>query len=49
MKISEALAHIDNAIEYWSMNAEYEGKDQDEQKTFEAFDLIVKATKKNKE
>jgi hypothetical protein len=48
MKIEEALKYIDNAIDYWVMVSDYEGKEQDVKKTDEAFDLIVKALKKGK-
>ena len=43
MKIGEALALIDNAIDYWVMVSEYEGKEEDVKKTDEAWTVIVKA------
>ena len=46
MKIGEALALIDNAIDYWVMVSEYEGKEEDVKKTDEAWTVIVKALKK---
>jgi hypothetical protein len=45
MKIGEALALIDNAIDYWVMVSEYEGKEEDVKKTDEAWTVIVKALK----
>ena len=46
MKIEEALVYISNAVDYWFMVSEYEGKEQDEKEMDEAFDLIVKGLKK---
>ena len=45
MKIEEALKWIDNAIDYWFEESDYDGKDKDIKKTDEAFALIVKALK----
>ena len=45
MKIGEALALIDNAIDYWVMASEYDGKEEDVKKTDEAWTVIVKALK----
>jgi len=46
MKIEEALKWIDNAIDYWFEESDYEGKEEDIKKTDEAFSLIVKQLKK---
>ena len=43
MKIGEALALIDNAIDYWVVVSDYEGKEEDVKKTEEARTVIVKA------
>jgi len=45
MKIEEALKWIDNAIDYWFEESDYDGKEEDIKKTDEAFALIVKALK----
>ena len=45
MKIGEALALIDNAIDYWVVVSDYEGKEEDVKKTEEARTVIVKALK----
>ena len=45
MKIEEALAWIDNAIDYWVEESDYDEKEEDTKKTDEAFALIVKALK----
>ena len=45
MKIGEALALIDNAIDYWVVVSDYEGKEEDGKKTEEARTVIVKALK----
>ena len=45
MKIGEALALIDNAIDYWVVVSDYEGKEEDVKKTEEARTDIVKALK----
>ena len=45
MKIGEALALIDNAIDYWVEVADYENKEKDVKKTEEARTVIVKALK----
>ncbi len=46
MNIDEALAWIDNAMDYWYEESDYDGKEEDVKKTDEAFALIVKALKK---
>tara|TARA_Y100000361_G_C11062412_1_gene291202 strand:+ start:147 stop:341 length:195 start_codon:yes stop_codon:yes gene_type:complete len=43
MKIGEALAWIDNSIDYWVEVSDYEGKEEDVKKTDEAWTVIVKA------
>ena len=48
MKIEEALKWIENSINYWVEESEYDEKKEDIKKTDEAFDLIVKALKKGK-
>tara|TARA_Y100001938_G_C7727240_1_gene252884 strand:- start:306 stop:452 length:147 start_codon:yes stop_codon:yes gene_type:complete len=48
MKIKEALAWIDNSIDYWVMVSEYDGKENDVKKTDEAWNVIVKALNKGK-
>ena len=48
MKIEEALKWIENSIDYWVQESEYDEKKEDIKKTDEAFDLIVKALKKGK-
>ena len=45
MKIEEALKWIDNAIDYWAEESDYDEKEEDVKKTDEAFALIVKALK----
>jgi len=45
MKISEALAWIDNSIDYWVEVSEYEGKEKDVKKTDKARTVIVKTLK----
>ena len=45
MKIGEALALIDYAIDYWVVVSDYEGKEEDVKKTEEARTVIVKALK----
>ena len=45
MKIEEALRWIDNAMDYWYEESDYEGKEKDVEKTDEAFALITKALK----
>ena len=45
MKIEEALKYIENAINYWSEESDYEEKDKDVKKTNEAFNLIKKTLK----
>jgi hypothetical protein len=46
MTIKEALGWIDNAIDYWVVVSDYEGKEEDVKKTDEAWTVIVKALKK---
>ena len=46
MKIEEALTCISNAVDYWYMASEYEGKEQDEKEMDKAWTVIVKAIKK---
>ena len=45
MKIEEALTCVSNAVDYWYMASEYEGKEQDEKEMDEAWTVIVKALK----
>ena len=46
MNIEEALKYIDNAIDYWAEESDYDEKEQDVKKTNEALDLITKILKK---
>ena len=46
MKIEEALTCISNAVDYWYMASEYEGKEQDEKEMDKAWTVIVKVLKK---
>ena len=45
MKIEEALKWIDNAIDYWAKESDYDEKEEDIKKTDEAWTVMVKALK----
>jgi len=47
MKIEQALKYIENAIDYWAEESDYEEKDKDVKKTNQAWTVIVKALGKN--
>ena len=46
MKIEEALKYIDNAIDYWVEVSDYDDKQEDIRKTYQARRLIIKLLKK---
>ena len=48
MKIEEALKYIDNAIDYWVEVSDYDDKQKDVRKTYQARRLIIKLLKKGK-
>ena len=45
MKIEEALKYIDNAIDYWVEVSDYDDKQKDIRKTYQARRLIIKLLK----
>jgi len=46
MKIEEALKYIDNAIDYWVEVSDYDDKQEDIRKTYQARKLIIKLLEK---